>query len=94
MAILKTLGATRQRISAIFSVEFSILGAVSGAVGCLLANLFTHIISERFIEASFDFDWATLPLVIVGTALLANAAGWLASARILGQKPLEVLRGE
>jgi ABC-type lipoprotein release transport system permease subunit len=28
------------------------------------------------------------------TALLANAAGWLASARILGQKPLEVLRDE
>ena len=30
VAILKTLGGTKRRISAIFSIEFSILGAVSG----------------------------------------------------------------
>jgi putative ABC transport system permease protein len=94
VAILKTLGATKRRISGIFSVEFSILGAVSGAVGGLLANLFTRIVADKFIEASFQFDWAAVLFVIVATALLANAAGWLASARILNQRPLEVLRGE
>ena len=94
VAILKTLGATRQRISAIFSVEFSMLGAVAGAVGGLLANLFTRIVASKFIETSFGFDWASMLIAIIGTALLANAAGWLASARILGRKPLEVLRGE
>ncbi|MDQ2775651.1 MAG: FtsX-like permease family protein [Acidobacteriota bacterium] len=94
VAILKTLGATKRRITGIFSVEFSILGAVSGAVGGLLANLFTRIVADKFIEASFEFDWAAVLFVIVATALLANAAGWLASARILNQKPLEVLRGE
>ena len=31
---------------------------------------------------------------IVATALLANLSGWLASVRILRQKPLEVLREE
>jgi ABC-type lipoprotein release transport system permease subunit len=31
---------------------------------------------------------------IVLTAVLANLAGWLASFRILRQKPLEVLREE
>jgi putative ABC transport system permease protein len=33
-------------------------------------------------------------LAVVGTALLAVATGWIASFRILGQKPLEVLREE
>ncbi len=94
VAILKTLGGTRRRISSIFSIEFSILGAVSGLVGGILANLFTRIISDKFIDASFDFDWASLLVVMIGTALLANVAGWLASARILDQRPLEVLRGE
>jgi len=94
VAILKTLGATKRRITGIFSVEFSILGAVSGAVGGLLANLFTRIVADKFIEASFEFNWGALLFVIAGTALLANAAGWLASARILDQRPLEVLRGE
>jgi putative ABC transport system permease protein len=30
----------------------------------------------------------------LGTAVLAVATGWIASFRILGQKPLEVLREE
>ncbi|MGA8026190.1 MAG: FtsX-like permease family protein, partial [Bryobacteraceae bacterium] len=94
VAILKTLGATRRRITTIFSVEFSILGAVSGLVGGVLANVFTRIVSDKFIDAPFDFDWMSLLAVIIGTALLANLAGWLASARILDQRPLEVLRAE
>ncbi len=94
VAILKTLGATRRRITGIFSVEFSIMGAVAGIVGGVLANLFTKIISDKFIETSFDFDWLSLLVVVLITVVLANVAGWLASARILGQRPLEVLRGE
>jgi putative ABC transport system permease protein len=94
VAILKTLGGTKRRIGAIFSIEFTILGAVSGLVGGILANIFTRIVAEKFIEASSQFDWISLFVVIIGTALLANLAGWLASARILDQRPLEVLRGE
>ncbi len=94
VAILKTLGATRSRITGIFSIEFSILGAVAGLVGGILANVFTRIIADRFIDAGFDFDWLSLLLVVFATALLANIAGWLASARILDQRPLEVLRAE
>ena len=94
VAILKTLGATKGRITSIFSVEFSILGAVGGLVGGILANVFTRIIAEKFIESNFEFDWMALLVVIAGTMLLANAAGWLASARILDRRPLEVLRGE
>lgn len=94
VAILKTLGATRRRIVGIFSVEFSILGAVSGLVGGILANVFTRIVSDKFTDAAFDFNWTSLLIATVATALLANGAGWLASARILDQRPLEVLRGE
>ncbi len=94
VAILKSLGGTRARIAGIFSVEFSLLGAVSGLIGGILANVFTKIIANRFIETSFDFDWKALAVAIIGTMLLANLAGWLASARILDQRPLEVLRGE
>ena len=94
VAILKTLGATKQRITGIFSIEFCILGAVAGLIGGVLANIFSKIIAEKFVEASFSFDWLSLLVVTAGTALLANLAGWAASARILDQRPLEVLRGE
>jgi len=94
VAILKALGGTQRRIAGIFSVEFSLLGAVSGLIGGILANFFTRVIAEKFIDTSFDFDWKLLALSVIGTLIVANLAGWLASAKILGQRPLEVLRGE
>jgi len=46
------------------------------------------------LNAQFQFDPKAALSAIVLTALLANASGWLASFRILRQKPLEVLREE
>ena len=94
VAVLKALGATPQRIVRIFSVEFSVLGAVSGLVGAILANVFTRIVASRFLNAPFDFSWLSLLAAMLGTALIANIAGWLASARIRDRAAAEVLRGE
>ena len=94
VAILKTLGGTRRRIAAMFSVEFLLLGTVAGAMGSLLACGLAAIVMIRVMEVNFRFDWLPNLIAILTTALLANAAGWAASFRILGQKPLEVLRSE
>ena len=94
VVILKTLGGTRQRVAGIFSVEFLILGVVAGLMGSLLATGFSSVLLKRFFEGQFRFDPLPNLLAIVLTALIANAAGWLASFRILGRKPLEVLREE
>ena len=94
VVILKTLGATRWRVSKIFSVEFLILGAVAGLMGTLLANGFANLLLYKFLSAHLRFDWLPSLVCILLTALLANLAGWLASVRILGQKPLQVLREE
>jgi putative ABC transport system permease protein len=95
MAIFKTLGATRARIVAMFSTEFLVLGVAAGVIGSLLATAFTWLVLKRFFEeVPFRFDWTAVGVSIVATAVVAAVAGWLASFRILGQKPLEVLRGE
>ncbi len=94
VVILKTLGATRRRVAGIFSVEFLILGAVAGVMGSLLATGFSALLLKRFFEGHFRFEVLPNVLAIALTALIANAAGWLASFRILGRKPLEVLREE
>ncbi len=60
VAVLKTLGATRRRISAIFSVEFTILGAVGGLLGGVLANFFSQLIAMKFLETSAAFDFASV----------------------------------
>jgi len=64
-------------------------------VGSLLATAFTWLVLKRFFEETpFHFDVVAVGTSVVLTALIAAAAGWLAIFRVLGQKPLEVLRGE
>jgi putative ABC transport system permease protein len=91
--VLKTLGATRMRIVRTFSVEFSVLGLLAGAVGVVFANLLTRILLHR-VQVDFQIDWMATVIALAGTAALATATGWIASYRILGLRPLEVLREE
>jgi putative ABC transport system permease protein len=46
------------------------------------------------LDSEISFPILPSLLAVVATALIANAAGWMASFRILGQKPLEILREE
>ncbi|HTW81429.1 MAG TPA: FtsX-like permease family protein [Terracidiphilus sp.] len=91
--VLKTLGATRMRIVRTFSVEFSVLGLLAGAVGVVFANVLTRVLLHK-LEVSFHLEWGATVVALLGTAVLATATGWIASYRILGLRPLEVLREE
>jgi putative ABC transport system permease protein len=94
VVILKTLGATRRRVAGIFSMEFLVLGGAAGLLGTALATGFAALVVKRLLKSEFHFEPSMALLSVLLTALVANAAGWLASYRILGQKPLEVLREE
>ena len=94
VVVLKTLGATRPRIAAIFSVEFAVLGLVAGVVGVVFANLLARIVLTRALKFDYQFAGGISVAALACTAALTVVAGWLASHRVLGQKPLEVLREE
>lgn len=94
IVIFKTLGATRSTVARMFSIEFLVLGLVAGIMGSALATAFASLLLNRFFDAPFRFDPVANVLAVVATALLASGSGWLASYRLLGQKPLEILRGE
>jgi putative ABC transport system permease protein len=91
--VLKTLGATRMHIVKIFSVEFSVLGLLAGSVGVVFANILTRVLLHR-MEVAYHLNPRATAIALVGTAVLATATGWIASYRILGLRPLEVLREE
>ncbi|MGD0941029.1 MAG: FtsX-like permease family protein [Terracidiphilus sp.] len=91
--VLKTLGATRIRIVRTFSVEFSVLGLLAGSVGVVFANLLTRVLLIK-LDVGFHVEWLATVIALVGTAMLATATGWIASYRILGLRPLEILREE
>ena len=93
VVVLKTLGAKRGHIAAVFTVEFVVLGLLAGAIGAVFANLLSRVLLHR-LDVAFHVEWLASGLAIAGTAALAAATGWIASFRILGQKPLQVLREE
>ena len=93
VVVMKTLGATRARIATVFSIEFAVLGLVAGLVGIAFANVIAKVLLGRLMVA-YHFEWTWTLGGLLGTAALTVATGWAASHRILGQKPLEVLREE
>jgi putative ABC transport system permease protein len=53
----------------------------------------TRILLHR-MEVAFQHDTHGSLVAVAGTAVLAVVTGWIASFRLLGQRPLEVLREE
>src|SRR5271170_7192604 len=93
VVVLKTLGAKRNHIAAVFSVEFIVLGLLAGLVGVIFANLLSRVLLHR-LDVAFHVEWLATAIALVGTAVLATVTGWATSFRILGQKPLQILREE
>jgi len=93
VVVLKTLGAKRNHIAAVFSVEFIVLGLLAGLVGVIFANLLTRVLLHQ-LDVDFHIEWLATAVALAGTAVLATLTGWVASFRILGQKPLQILREE
>ena len=72
-------------IASVFSVEFLVLGAVAGFIGALLGTALSAVMLRKVWEAEAKLAILPIGVAMIGTALIANAAGWLASARLLGQ---------
>jgi len=92
--ILKALGATRGLVARVFAVEYALLGVAAGLCGSLLAAALAWGVGRW----ALDIRWAGSPLTIAsgvaGATLLALCVGFLGTFRLLGRKPLGVLRGE
>jgi putative ABC transport system permease protein len=94
VALLKTLGMTRQGVIATFAVEYALVGLVAGLIGTGSAVA----LAREVIVRGFKLDWQVEPLPLAvslaASVLLAVVAGLAASARALAQRPIEALRQE
>jgi putative ABC transport system permease protein len=92
--ILKALGATRSLIARAFAMEYVLLGAVAGLIGLTLGS----VLAWALVRFVFDLPWSLHPQVLgIGlflTMLLTLIVGFASTYRILGQRPLAVLRHE
>jgi putative ABC transport system permease protein len=92
--IWKALGATRGLVARSFAVEYALLGAAAGLAGTVLAAALAWAVQRWLLEVPWLWQPAALAAGVAGATVLALAVGYLGSYRLLGQKPLAVLRGE
>ncbi|MEK6748787.1 MAG: FtsX-like permease family protein [Pseudomonadota bacterium] len=92
-AILRTLGGRTAQLLRALSVEFLVVGALSGGVAALLASVIAAVVAVRVLEVPWHINpWLWL-VGLLGGAITVGVAGLLGSRKVLTRPPLEVLRG-
>ena len=92
--ILKAVGATRGLIARTFAAEYALLGCIGGMLAVGLSSALSWLVLTHI----FDLTWSLHPMVLViglsCTVLLTVVVGLFSTFRILGQRPLAILRHE
>lgn len=90
--ILKTLGATRTRLLAAYTIEYLLLGTATALFGMLAGSLAAWLIVAELMH--LRFTWLPLPALVAaaGAVVVTVALGLLGTFTALGQKPAPVLR--
>jgi putative ABC transport system permease protein len=90
--ILKTLGATRPRLLAAYTIEYLLLGGATALFGVLTGSLAGWLIVTDLMH--LKFAWLPLPALLAALAAVAATVtlGLVGTFAALGQKPASVLR--
>jgi putative ABC transport system permease protein len=92
--VLRTLGATRGAVARAFAVEYGCLGAAAGLGGTALAAALAWVVLRFVLDTPWRFEPLAMLAGVALTVVLSVAIGFLATFRLLGAKPLPVLRRE
>ena len=94
VALLKTLGATRRGVAAMFAVEFALIGLVAGLVGTAAGTVLAWGVLTHGMELEWTWHPGVIALAPPATAAMAVVAGIAASLGALRRRPIDVLRSE
>jgi putative ABC transport system permease protein len=92
--ILKALGATRGLVARVFAVEYALLGTAAGLGGTALAAALATGVLHWALDVRWGGSPGTIAWGIAASAALALGVGFLGTFRLLGKRPLAVLRSE
>jgi len=90
--ILKTVGATRPRLLAIYALEYLALGVTTALFGVAAGSAAGALVITKLMK--LPFVWLPGPLLLAAAAAVAVTAalGLVGTFTALGQKPVRVLR--
>ncbi len=90
--VLKTLGATRVRLTAAYTLEYLLIGLVTAAFGVAAGSAAAALVVTRLMEFPFVFVPGEAAATAVLALIVTVGLGLLGTVSALGRKPAEVLR--
>lgn len=93
IGLMKAIGATNGRISALILTEVVLTGIAGGAVGYLMGFGFAQIIGHTVFSSAIDMKPMVIPIVAVLVMLMAVLGSLPAIRFLLQLRPTEVLHG-
>jgi putative ABC transport system permease protein len=91
-AILRAIGAKRKRLLQGIITEFTLLGALSGLLGAIIAVVLGYVVSVHVLELEYVHNlwiWLIGPL---GGAIGVGLSGTIGTRKVLSRPPLTVIR--
>jgi len=92
--LLRTLGAVKQQVSSIQTIEYVLLGLLATLTGLILALAASWSLAYFYFDLAFVPDFTALALLSLIIILAATLIGWTGSRHIFKKSPLDVLRAE
>ncbi|MEP4197932.1 MAG: FtsX-like permease family protein [Aliishimia sp.] len=91
-AVLKTLGATRQRILLSFALRAALLGACAGSVALMAGIGGGWAVSHFVLDTDYTVIWSNALAIIIGGVLATLLSGLAFAWGPLAASPAQVLR--
>lgn len=92
--LLRTLGAAKNQIGFIQTIEYALLGLLASFAGFLLAVLASWGLATFYFDLNFIPDFLSLALITLLIMMITILIGWSGSRHIFKNSPLEILRLE
>jgi putative ABC transport system permease protein len=93
-AVLKTLGATRQRILLSFALRAALLGFAAGLVALAAGIMGGWAVSSFVMDIDYAIIWPSALAIIAGGVIATLIAGLAFAWGPLTARPAQVLRGK
>ena len=92
--LLRTLGAVKNQILSITTIEYFVLGSLAAITGLIIAHGFSWAMAKFMFESEYNVNVITT-LVIFGVISFSTVfLGWINIRPVLKSSPLEILRKE
>ena len=90
--ILKTLGATRNRLLGAYALEYLVLGVATAVFGVAAGSVAAWLVVTKVMNLSFVWLPGSAAAAAIGALIVTVALGLSGTFSALGQKPAPVLR--